>query len=705
MKERPPKDENGKVKSLLANLKVRTKMSAAATLLILPLTYLSVQYFLKSSEDIASTRQEISGVEYIAPLQKIESAIQKRRGHVGTAAATAEDIAEIKADTEALRKAVEEFEKTHSSLKNPFDIEGQWTDLKAKLTYVLDTPATADRQKHLELQSDALQALLNFQGLISERSTLDLESEAGPYYLMELSIKLVSPLVEVVGQAKMLGGQILLSAQRDTRRQSSLEARHGIISYRAGDIEQNRFRLLNYYPERKNHFERLFDTQGKAAVDFQNQYSRFFLDNILAGRQETRKFSMACDDYTEALQRLASDANTDLLGRLTMRARMLRFKQLSILGATLIGALLSALLGWYIIRKISRSLDKAMMASENLAAGNLEFSIESDTHDEIGALLKSLQIMSGRLRSVLSQVHQSASEIALAAQQVASTAEMLNNGAMDQAAHVEETGAALGEMVNLIKSNADNAIETDKTANNAVKNTQTGADNVMQAVDSMKIISDRIQIVQEIASQTNLLALNATIEAARAGEHGRGFAVVATEVGKLAETSGQAAKQIQVLLRESSAVSESAASSLSLITTSMQDTAQKVVAIRHASEEQNLAAIQISESMGRLNQTTEQTASAAEELAATAEEMSAQTAALLENLNFFRFADGESGIIRHYSAANALKSMTARESAQLASHGAKPAGQGLSSDKGRKATANKLIPNEYFVSSGKYEKF
>ncbi len=50
--------------------------------------------------------------------------------------------------------------------------------------------------------------------------------------------------------------------------------------------------------------------------------------------------------------------------------------------------------------------------------------------------------------------------------------------------------------------------------------------------------------IQANASKSNILALNASIEAARAGEMGKGFAVVADEMGKLAQASGNSAKEI-----------------------------------------------------------------------------------------------------------------------------------------------------------------
>lgn len=677
------------MKSLLANMKVRIKMFLAVVTLIIPLFFLSVQFYWKTSEDIHSARLEIGGVAYISPLQKLLYHLQRRRGYTALHnPGIADSSAAFKTETEAGKQALVELETAHTINDTRFNVEAPWADFKAKVQYLLDTQLNADKQKLIALHADTIKHLLAFQAIVSEKSTMDLDPDAGAYYLIELTQRVSAPLSETLGQLRYSGSLLLSNGARDLRSLAKIEGLYGIARYRAEYIDQVHQRITENNPDKKAELDKAFEQQGKAADAFAAMHTRLITEGR-GGQGDARTYFAVCTDYVDALYQMNIAGNRILTEKLTSRRRMLMMKQWTVLALTLLGVGLSALVGRYIINQISNSLNRAMTLSESLSTGNLEQQIVSEGNDEIGAFMRSLQIMSHKLRSVLQQVHDSATEISLAAGQVASTAEMLNNGAMDQAAHVEETGAALGEMVGLIQSNAKNAVETDNTANTAVKNTQIGADNVMQAVESMKEISERIQIVQEIASQTNLLALNATIEAARAGEHGRGFAVVATEVGKLADTSGQAAKQIQTLLKQSSAISESAASSLSLITTSMKDTAEKVVAIRQASEEQNQAAKQISESMGRLNQTTEQTASAAEELAATAEEMSSQTSALLENLKFFNFGGSSGHVAAGYSAANTIRKLAASAAPRQQPKTAPPSG-----------SAEPLV-----INSGSYEKF
>jgi len=287
----------------------------------------------------------------------------------------------------------------------------------------------------------------------------------------------------------------------------------------------------------------------------------------------------------------------------------------------------------------SKGLKDVVNALGKISNGDLSSKITEDYKGIFGELKEYVNNTVQKLETTISEVKTKADTLVEAAEEVTSTAQTLSQGASEQAASVEETSASLEEMTASIDQNAENAKQTESISTKSAKEAAEGGKAVINTVEAMKQIADKISIIEDIAYQTNLLALNAAIEAARAGEHGKGFAVVASEVRKLAERSQKSANEISSLASGSVQIAETAGRLINEIVPAINKTADLVQEISAASSEQSSGVNEVNKAMTQLDQVSQQSASASEELAAIAEELKSQAGQLLESIAFFKLAD------------------------------------------------------------------
>jgi len=267
---------------------------------------------------------------------------------------------------------------------------------------------------------------------------------------------------------------------------------------------------------------------------------------------------------------------------------------------------------------------------------NLTVRLKGEYQGAYDIMKHNINTLLGNLDDAFSKVALATDQVAEVSNEISSNAQSVSQGAQSQASTIEEISASITELTKSINDIAVSAQKTNEMADETRKEANEGGTAVNKSIEAMKLInrsseqiSSIISVISEIADQTNLLALNAAIEAARAGEHGMGFAVVADEVRKLAERSSTAAKEITNLIKESaskvaegSILSEQAGDALKKILEGVEKTAKAIEEISSATEEQGATANEVFKAVENVASITEENASSSEQLAASSEELS-----------------------------------------------------------------------------------
>jgi methyl-accepting chemotaxis protein len=301
------------------------------------------------------------------------------------------------------------------------------------------------------------------------------------------------------------------------------------------------------------------------------------------------------------------------------------------------------------------SYKEAVEAVETRAFGNYltmqdgVINLDIDTSNATSEFGKQFVQYAGALQSAVADLNQRAQAINTACAEISSGNHDLSDRTEQQAASLEETSAAMAEMMATAERNADNARSAHQLVEDARNHAQKGGEVVGSAVTAMREITDSSRkignitnVIDEIAFQTNLLALNAAVEAARAGEQGRGFAVVATEVRNLAARSAEAAREIKDLIEDSVVKVENGAElvnqsgeTLNQIVSDVQHVSQMMSEISHASAEQTQGIQEVTQAATSMDTMTQQNAALVEEVAAAAQQLEGQAEGLARMMQLF----------------------------------------------------------------------
>ncbi len=305
-------------------------------------------------------------------------------------------------------------------------------------------------------------------------------------------------------------------------------------------------------------------------------------------------------------------------------------------------------------RRNQRAILRLLDEMANLADGDL--TVHATVTEEItGAIADSVNFTIDALRTLVTTINNTASEVSLSTEKTQHTANELAQASNRQAREIASASAAVTDMAEsmlTVSHDADNSVNV---ATQSMDIAQKGAQVVRNTIGSMEKIRENIQetskrikrlgessqeigdivgLITEIADQTNILALNAAIQASTAGDAGRGFAVVADEVQRLAERAGNATKQIEGLVNTIQADTNEAVKSMEMSTAGVvsgaamaeesgvalkeiesvsTELSNLIKGISESTKQQSKVAMSVSDSMNVIQEITLQTSEGTEE--------------------------------------------------------------------------------------------
>ena len=408
----------------------------------------------------------------------------------------------------------------------------------------------------------------------------------------------------------------------------------------------------------------VFQLIGQALTVFQDRETIQLLedcrDNITVYRENIKKYKSLETEQRHIQERLRE--SSDIVGSdgrdvrdnaARKIAAVIRDNQIVVIVLCLVsiavGILSAALMTKSLIGQLGGEPHEIAGIVNQIARGDLRITFPDR---KLRGVYGSMKEMSEHLTDIVSRIVSAAEQVTLGSQEISSSAQQISTGTSEQASNMEEISASIEELGSNIQQNTSNAQQSNSMAKQVASDSAEGSQAVSDTVEAMKTIAEKISVIEDIARSTNMLALNAAIEAARAGEAGKGFAVVATEVRKLAESSGAAAKDITEITQNTVQRAVEAQVKIEQIVPSMNKTAELVEEITMASQEQDRGAEQISSAVVQLDGVVQQNASASEELASMSEELFSQASSMKQTIEFFIIEDsgvqdeGSSGDIR-----------------------------------------------------------
>jgi methyl-accepting chemotaxis protein len=608
---------------LMRSLRMTTKLLLVSLSLLVPLVVLMAWSLGRQLVTLQHGHTELAGIAVQVHLLPVLVEVQKHRGLTrrvqagdGTATAPRDEA------RRALAANVASLDKL--LLATPqFTLEDAWRPLRARLLQLAEGRHAPEGAAAFDEHTQAIETLRQLALLNGERAALVVDPAPRGYFLVDVLVNAMFPMMESAGLGRGLGAGLLARGSVTPIERAEVLGHAGLLARAVADVDGK----FAAFVRAGGVTPGSWPSTRSALLAFSASMRQSFAADQING--DPKAFFEAGTAAIAQVIALNRDSTVRLSDEIQARIAITQRDIALTVGAFLagLGALTYLMVTFYL--SLKGSLRVLQRSTDAVADGDLSQPVRVLGRDEVAEMGRTIDTMGQRLSALVADIRSNATQLGMAGTQLADGGARLAQRTDDQACSLRSSVDAVAELSQAVAGNAESARELDALTEKLYARSQDAGSTMSETVGAMQAlqassqrVAEVVTVIDDLAFQTGMLALNASIEAARAGELGKGFAVVAGEVRQLAQRSAESAEEIRSLImgvneqvEHSSGKLGHASQVMAEIIEGVQEVAGRLSRISAASTQQSTVLAEVSAGIGALDEITRENAAMVEESA------------------------------------------------------------------------------------------
>ena len=391
--------------SILDNLKLGPKLGILAVIALLMTAFPFYQFYNSEQAKVDFAKREISGVEPVRAVIKVSQQLAAHRG-LSTAGilGNAESASALPAKTAEIGELIKNVDVKLAEF-GEVSVTAEWERLKKEWANV----STGSMSKtmlytaNFDAHTALIKGLINFIELLADTSQLSLDPDAHTYFMVQAAITELPKDYDLLGQARGFGTALLqdaLAKRTDPVAMKSDPSRVGVFS----TDDRTRMQLIldlqtyfagssaNFFNKAIREMPRIgtkLQADLKTTADVQKDLPSLTRKQFLTSAAPTLTPAEYFAQYTTSMKSVAklNDSSLDVL-RDELEIIASGHRQFQLLISALVAGFvaLGALVGYFIARNITGTVNSLQKSVEKVRGGDFEALSAVTSKDEVGDL-------------------------------------------------------------------------------------------------------------------------------------------------------------------------------------------------------------------------------------------------------------------------------------------------------------------------------